>query len=240
MAKMFVTSGKILANKIIVLYIKHDENDNDEISVIKEESASVPHSTLKKALQALAPHAAILSEFLHQDSIEDIKKPSEKIATEFHINGFAISGGELMKGVVITAQKKLSNGKVFGFNTPYLLFGDESDEAYTYEAELISALKKIQTEFISFLNGKRGKAEQPKMDFGAQQDTEIPSEDKDAGKSLKSKPRSSNKATEALSENINKAKKKVTKKAAKRTNKKAVSEEDITGRENYEEKHPFE
>ena len=162
MSKIFITKAKVLKDRVEILYLKHSdaESDNDSIKKCSEESSDPPHEKLIKAFEALSIHAAVENEFVDPSEITDITTHKDE---NFICTGFTIQGGEEMKSIVISARKKISTGKYFGFNTPPISFKDQSDQAYEFLTELATSVKHVQNEVLLYLGGKVGKKTQTNM-----------------------------------------------------------------------------
>jgi hypothetical protein len=71
----------------------------------------------------------------------------------FHVSGFSI-GGKDNEGVILSAQKTLKTGRTMGFNTPLVVFEDDSENAYAFMKDLETAVDNCRKEFAAYLGGK--------------------------------------------------------------------------------------
>lgn len=166
MSQITITKGKLLkGDKVEIEYQQKDSSDSKPANCSYEQDAP-PRQKLKTAFSNLAVHAALLGEFISVSSIKDINKPDPEVTKDFNASGFTVINNKNSdEGVIITAQKTLKNGKSLGFNTPIIMFADESDNAYPYSEELANAIDVCKDELREYLNGVRAENPQTKLEL---------------------------------------------------------------------------
>lgn len=159
-----ITKGKVLKDDVVeVSFTK--TSSTTKPAKCNEEHKDPPHPDLKRALQNLAIHAALIGEFIPTSEIGDIEKPEHENLSLFHVSSFSTKGDDGEDSVVITAQKTLKTGKVLGFNTPSTRLNDDSDSAYLFAEDLKSCIEYAKAEFREYLNGKIATDPQGKLNF---------------------------------------------------------------------------
>jgi hypothetical protein len=148
-----ITKGKLLkGDKVEADYIKKGRDGKP--AKCSQECSSPPHKDLKIAFANLAVHAAVIGFFIPASNIKDISAPDNAELENFTVTGFSMVGAEGAEGVILTAHKKLPNGKVLPFNTPITRFGDQSEHAYTFIDDLLESVEACRSEIKSYLTGK--------------------------------------------------------------------------------------
>lgn len=97
-------------------------------------------------------YMALVGEFVMPGKLKTIGDVEVPLLQEFHVSGFSIS--EKSEGVIITAQRTLSSGKTMGFNTPLVVFSDDSENSYKFSKELEIVVAECRDEFELYLGGK--------------------------------------------------------------------------------------
>lgn len=127
-------------------------------SLVDKVCESRVHPDLKNAVDALAVHFAILSDYITVKRARD-KEELEK----FVMIGYSIGGKEEEEGITITGQRKTSYGKKLTLNTPFLLL-ESSGETYSLIGDLNSKIKTIEDEVLKYLTeGKKAPDPQTSM-----------------------------------------------------------------------------
>lgn len=126
---------------------------------------SPAHKDFIKAMQALAPHFAILSDFLDVGDVTDIKNIDKEILKRFVIRSISLSGSDADgdRSIIITGSRIKKNKAHVNINTPLLRFVEKEETAYKFIDELEKAVEKINKEVDLYLEGKVG--EDPQGDL---------------------------------------------------------------------------
>lgn len=153
MSKITILKGKVLkGDKVIIEYQKLDGVENKPADCSETHSAP-PHPDLTKAISKLTVHAILLGEFVQASKIKKLEDVEADVVSAFHVSGFSVSNKDV-EGVMLSAQKTLKSGKMMGFNTPLVLFDDDSENAYKFTKELDIAVAECRDEFQKYLGGK--------------------------------------------------------------------------------------
>jgi hypothetical protein len=168
MSKVIIIKGKLLkGDKVEISYKKQESNISKPVGC-SEENPNPPRKELKEAFAALAIHAALLGEFVSTALVPDFDNVNQELIKDFTVTGFTITGSEEDEGVIITAHKKLKNGKSLGFNTPTTRFSDESENVYPFMDQLIECVDNCKEMLTKHLNGEYGDDPQGSLEFPEQ------------------------------------------------------------------------
>lgn len=164
MSKVKILKGKILKGpEVSVEYTEFKEDGhNDNCSFSRKVE---PHPDLSAAFKSLAVHAALLGEFIPLASLANLDSVDKKLIEPFTVTGFSQTGGDDNPGVMLHAQRRLSTGKLLGFNTPNIRFTEEGESAYPFMEDLENAMQKVGDEMLMFLNGKVAPDPQGKLEL---------------------------------------------------------------------------
>lgn len=149
-----ITKAKMLKDdKIEVSFIRRNKNMKD--SSVNEEHKDPAHKDLADAFAGLRIHAGLISEYLKPKQVKDIKNPDPELTEAFNVTGYTLVGGDEDPGVILTATKVLSTGRVLMFNTPTVkLQPADKSAAYEYYEDLERSIDRCNTEMKEYLNGK--------------------------------------------------------------------------------------
>lgn len=142
-----------------------DENgeESSELVDITCRHNGLPHEDFHAAMNALAPHLLVLTEWAdHPDAID------ENLLRKITVTSISFGGSDEHAGVTITGQKKLETGKIFNMNSPFMKFGEAFDEhnpGYPYSGVVDELCSSIQKEAEAFMQGKRKPDPQLEFDF---------------------------------------------------------------------------
>lgn len=162
--KIEITKAKILNGpKVEIDYIKTD--DQGRVSEHEDRYKNEPHPDFRKAFAALAPHAALLAEFIDEGEIKNIKTPDTEKFSAFAITGFTIGGSDEKEGVILTGQKTLRTGKKMSFNTPQTNLNAEGEGAYVFIDDLWEKLREAKKQASLYLGGYYAVDPQLPLDF---------------------------------------------------------------------------
>lgn len=141
----------------LILHINRS-NGGDEVVGVETHKAII-HRDLKKAIDGLAIHLAVLAEYVNPIDIQDISRPGNIYTEKFFVKGYSVGGDEAegTRGVIISGRKILRNGMAHNYNTTFNRFEQAPESRYTFMDDLIARLTDIETEIMSYLDGsKRG------------------------------------------------------------------------------------
>jgi hypothetical protein len=133
----------------------------DKVGVPSETHTAIVHNDLYNAVQALAPHLAIMA--FHVKEVEDIAMPDANVFKDFTVGSYNISGKEEKRGIIISGTLR-KHGKAHNFNTPFYRFEEPPSAKYGYMEDLEAKLRVIESEVPQYLDGtKRGEPAQPEL-----------------------------------------------------------------------------
>ncbi|WP_417867990.1 hypothetical protein [Xanthomarina gelatinilytica] len=152
----------------IFLSSEYVEKLNGVNKTRKEDSDAIVHDDLINAFQRLVPHFALLTEQVPESEVESIilngKEIPEDLLQKIKVTGITVGGTGESEGITISGAKRLSNGKMVNFNTPFTKW-EEVDEGYRFISELINVLEDLKDEVIAYMEGKQGSKVQMEMAF---------------------------------------------------------------------------
>lgn len=124
------------------------------------------HKDLKKALDALRIHFAVMVGYISPGEVE-IAHVDEDQVENFIVKGYSIGGdeGEGTRGIIISGRKILTNGLAHNYNTPFYRFEQAPESRYVFMDDVIAKVAVIESEVSAYLNGKRGEDPQMNLDF---------------------------------------------------------------------------
>lgn len=135
----------------------------DKITVPVETHSAIVHGDLYNAIQALAPHLAIMA--FHVKEVEDIAMPDPEIFSAFSVGSYTISGKDEKRGLIISGTLR-KHGKAHNFNTPFYRFEEPESSRYQYMDDVVAKLRNIETETPLYLDGtKRGEPAQKEIPY---------------------------------------------------------------------------
>lgn len=112
------------------------------------------HNDLQEAIDALKAHFVLLTEMVKTPKGKDLDKVSVMpVLDEFAIKQIKFTDKGTIKGVVITAQRTLEEGRVFKCPTPFANFDGETHE-YKYVQELANDCEVVKDEIAQYIQGK--------------------------------------------------------------------------------------
>jgi hypothetical protein len=114
------------------------------------------HPDLAKAVQALAVHLAILTDYLDQKD-----SGNTEALEKFTVTGYSIGGKEDEEGIVITGMRKTKRGKSLSINSPFERIDLSPEARYILMDDLMQKVDKIETEVMAYLF--EGKMLQPSL-----------------------------------------------------------------------------
>jgi hypothetical protein len=152
MSKITILKGKVLKGDRVEVVLQKVTGAKNKPASCSEEHFEPPHPDLTNAIKKLTVHAILLGEFLPVSKIKSLEDIEEDTLNGFHVSGFTINKDD--EGVTLSAQKQLKSGKMMGFNTPFVVFGDDSENAYKFTKELEIAVAECRDEFEAYLGGK--------------------------------------------------------------------------------------
>lgn len=119
MSQITITKGKLIKeDKEVKIEYTQRLSSDVEAAVCTYDQKGTPRKEMRIAFDKLKPHVALLSEFVSLKGIKKIEDVSDESIEDLNVSGFSLSSGKSGEGVILTAQKTLSNGKKMGFNTP--------------------------------------------------------------------------------------------------------------------------
>lgn len=166
-----IRSAKLIEQQTADVNYSEHEKDNTKTSFAVSKKQTI-HPDLKRAFLNLRIHFAIMMDFIPEKTIVDITNVNDSVVHDFVVSGFSIGGKEDNPGVVLTGQKRLSNGKVATMNTPFERFEDKSLTAYKFMPDLRTKLDVCKSEILQYLEGKHAPDAQLSLFPGAD---EVPS-----------------------------------------------------------------
>lgn len=135
---------------------------------LKRTGSSVIHHDLKKALDRLDVHLAIIDGSFRGEesdrSISDLR--NDNIVHSFRVNGFSITGSEENQSVIISGNKWVKNGNI-SIKTPKISLTG----SYEFLDDLSDAIIHLKSEVEKYMNGKCDEPEPlPEFDFPAEEE----------------------------------------------------------------------
>lgn len=157
----------------IFLSSEYVEKLNGVNKTRKEDSDAIVHDDLINAFQRLVPHFALLTEQVLESEVESIilngKEIPEDLLQKIKVSGITVGGTGESEGITISGSKRLSNGKMINFNTPFTKW-EAVDEGYKFISELINVLEDLKDEVIAYMEGKQGTKAQTEMNFDGEEE----------------------------------------------------------------------
>jgi hypothetical protein len=114
-----------------------------------------PHQDLKDALNNLAPHYALINEFIPIEKKKKIPGYDLALYANCVVSGYSLGGDEGKEGYTITGHRLLSTGKAQIVNTPFELLEPSEGKGYLYMDDLIEKVEKLEDEVLQYLNGSK-------------------------------------------------------------------------------------
>lgn len=145
----------------------------DKIAVTGENHTALIHNDLYNAIQALAPHLAMMAFHVKESEVEDIAMPDLAKFKDFTVGSYSINGKEEKRGLIISGTLRKS-GKAHNFNTPFYRFEEPESGRYGYMDDVEAKLFVIESEVVPYLDGtKRGEPIQPELGKGGEPVTKM-------------------------------------------------------------------
>lgn len=145
----------------------------DKIAVAGEGHTALIHNDLYNAVQALAPHLAMMAFHVKESEVEDIAMPDPAKFKDFTVSSYSISGKEEKRGIIISGTLRKS-GKAHNFNTPFYRFEEPESGRYGFMDDVEAKLRVIENEVAPYLEGtKRGEPIQPELGAGGEPVTKM-------------------------------------------------------------------
>lgn len=145
----------------------------DKIAVAGEGHTALIHNDLYNAIQALAPHLAMMAFHVKESEVEDIAMPDPAKFKDFTVGSYSISGKEEKRGIIISGTLRKS-GKAHNFNTPFYRFDEPESGRYGFMDDVEAKLRVIEAEVSPYLEGtKRGEPIQPELGAGGEPVTKM-------------------------------------------------------------------
>lgn len=126
----------------------------DKIAVAGEGHTALIHNDLYNAVQALAPHLAMMAFHVKESEVEDIARPDPAQFKDFTVGSYSISGKEEKRGIIISGTLRKS-GKAHNFNTPFYRFEEPESGRYGFMDDVEAKLRVIESEVSPYLEGKK-------------------------------------------------------------------------------------
>lgn len=114
------------------------------------------HPDLSKAVQALAVHLAILTDYIDQKQSGETEE-----LEKFTVTGYSIGGKEGEEGVTITGMRRTKSGQKFAINSPFARFEASEEARYILMNDLMLKISDIEEEVKKYLY--EGKMLQPSL-----------------------------------------------------------------------------
>lgn len=161
-----IIKAKILKDKGVEIGFTKTNQKTGKKSKTYSEDPESPHSDFIGAMQNLAGHAAILAEYKDAEALTTDPDANKLEFKDFTVTGFSIAHqGEKNEGCTITALRTLRTGKKMMFNTPFINFNDESEDAYAHIEDLLLKIRKVQAEAKEYMSGKYAPEPQQEIEF---------------------------------------------------------------------------
>lgn len=161
---MHITIKKASIKNSLFLAYEYDQSVNNTKNIIKTSSDAPIHDDLRNAFSSLVPHFALICEEIEEKTAQKaIENPDEVLEEEnpllkYKVSGFSIGGTGDGEGVTISGSKRLENGSIVNFNTPFLKF--EEAKEYQFMEELVNAIDNLKSEVYEYLEGKQAPSKQ--------------------------------------------------------------------------------
>ena len=112
------------------------------------------HDDFQEAIDALKAHFVLLTEMVQTQKGQNLEEVSEMpVLEEFSVKQIKFTDKGTIKGVTITAQRTLEDGRVFKCPTPFANFDGETSD-YKFIAELSNDCEVLKEEITQYINGK--------------------------------------------------------------------------------------
>lgn len=135
----------------------------DKVAVVGEIHTALVHNDFYNAIQALAPHLAMMAFHVKESEVEDIAMPDPAKFKDFSVGSYSINGKDEKRGIIISGTLRKS-GKAHNFNTPFYRFEEPESGRYGFMDDVEAILSVIESEVKPYLDGtKRGEAIQPEL-----------------------------------------------------------------------------
>lgn len=156
-------------NGLELSYEKPGPN-NDKIAVAGETHGAIIHNDLYNAIQALAPHLAMMAFHVKESHVDDIAAPDAELFKDFTVGSYSISGKDEKRGIIISGTLRKA-GKAHNFNTPFYRFEEPESARYGFMGDVEAKLRVIESEVTPYLDGsKRGEPLQPELGMSESED----------------------------------------------------------------------
>lgn len=126
------------------------------------------HPDLSNAVQALAVHLAILTDFIEPKQSNDAEE-----LEKFTVTGYSVKDKLGVEGVVITGMRRTKTGQKYSINSPFTRYDTDAsdDEGYILMNDLLDKIDTIDSEVRKYLFD--GKMLQPSLfDEGESKESE--------------------------------------------------------------------
>lgn len=153
MQKKFSKIKITAKNKVEVTYSTPAEDGGSFTA--NEEHNGKPHEDFKKAMQRLAVHLAVISEFLPPKGVKNLETERDNSGEveKFTVRGFTLGGDEDDEWIILSGYRLQSTGRALNFNTPKTDF-EESDKSYKFTEDLVKCIAEVKKECELYLGGK--------------------------------------------------------------------------------------
>lgn len=153
----------------LVITFEKGENGGDTVTGVETHKAII-HKDLKKAINGLGIHLAIMTGYVNSNDVEIIK-PDPKQSEKFHVNGYSLGGDDDNAGIVISGHHILNNGLAVILNTPFSRFDIDPKSRYVFMDDLQKRVADIEAEIGEYLDGnKRGEPVQQELALGGKEE----------------------------------------------------------------------
>lgn len=146
------------------------DSKGDEISGPGRNHKALIHPDLKKALDQLKPHYAVLVNILPVNEYPGTTEEHQKLLDKVFVSGFSIGGTDDTPGVTITGHYHNYRGKAVITNSPFELFDAKPESRYEHMDDLRGTLDLLKVRVHRYLDGEeRGGQQSLKLDEKGQQ-----------------------------------------------------------------------
>lgn len=162
-----LTIEKVKLNKKVGLHIgflKIEKGGTSVTSPSEYHDAPV-HDDLKAAFRELRVHFALICGYLSVKQIKDVDSFDPSLIENFQVKAVSIGGNNDDKGVTLSGNLTLANGKVHNFNSPFYPFEEVEEKRYRHMDKLQAAVDNVIQETKEYLGGKRGPDPEPELPF---------------------------------------------------------------------------
>lgn len=157
---------KIKVTKQNTLDVTYKDEDGN---IVQFTGANVVHKDLRKAMEALTPHFAIVTEQREAYNVTMNTLKAQKITDEgenniykrLTVDGVSFSNGE--KRVSLTGTRLLMKAGVISLTSPTVNL--EDDEDYLYHNELDIDIEAVKYEAKTYIEEKKWGVKQSEIDF---------------------------------------------------------------------------